>query len=194
MPHSRHKIAFTLPLRDVRLNDGSEPLISERKFRQLLEDQFRKGYEAGERSLSEQLITQRQQLAEIQAGVLRSLEKALPGVIAEWEKSLVLLALESARRVVYDTPIDAHMIEKTVSAALGELKETADYEVLLHPEDLALLSQVQSGMLPPADSKRIQFSPDPRVTRGDCVVKTRHGSIAATRELIFEKMESAVLC
>jgi flagellar biosynthesis/type III secretory pathway protein FliH len=96
--------------------------------------------------------------------------------------------------VVHDTPINVALIEKTVLAAVAELKDTADYEVLLHPEDLALLVQVQSGIVPPAESKRIRYTADPAIARGDCVVNTRHGSIAATREQIFQKLESAVLC
>jgi flagellar biosynthesis/type III secretory pathway protein FliH len=171
-----------------------DALVSELKVRQLLEEQFQKGFEAGQKALGEQLVEQRKQLLDLQNGLLRSLEKSLPGIAAECEKSLVLLALESARRVVHDTPINVALIEKTVLAALAELKDTADYEVLLHPEDLALLVQVQSGIVPPAESKRIRFTADPAIARGDCVVNTRHGSIAATREQIFQKLESAVLC
>lgn len=194
MSYSRHNIAFHVPLRDIRLSDGRESLVSETKFRHLLEDQYRKGFEAGQKTLGEQLIEQRKQLLDLQNGVLRSLEHALPEVAAECEQSLVLLALESARRVVHDTPIDAALVERTVTTAITELKDTAEYEVLLHPEDLALLVQAQSGVLPPAENKRIRFTPDPRIARADCIVNTRHGSIAATREHMFEKMESAVLC
>jgi flagellar biosynthesis/type III secretory pathway protein FliH len=191
---SRHSILFKAPLRDVRLNWGGESLISEGKIRQLLEEQHQKGFEAGQKILAEQLVEQRKQLFELQHGVLRSLERALPGLIAECEQSLVLLALESARRVVQETPINAALVERTVTSALAELKDTAEYEVLLHPEDLALLTEVQSGILPAQENKRIRFSTDPRISRGDCLVNTRHGSIAATRDHMFEKMESAVLC
>jgi flagellar biosynthesis/type III secretory pathway protein FliH len=153
-----------------------------------------KGFDAGQKILGEQLIEQRKQLLDLQNGLLRSLENALPEVATECEKSLVFLALESARRVVHDTPINEALVERTVMTAIAELKDTAEYEVLLHPEDLSLLVQAQSGILPLAENKRIRFTPDPRIARADCVVNTRHGSIAATREHMFEKMESAVLC
>ena len=190
----KNTISLKMPLRDVRLNDGTESLVSESKVRQLLEEQYRKGFEAGQKTLGEQLVDQRKQLLDLQNGLLRSMEGALPGIAAECEKSLVLLALESARRVVHDTPVNAALVERTVLTALSELKDTAEYEVLLHPEDLSILQQVQSGILPPPDNKRIRFTPDPRIARADCVVNTRHGSIAATREHMFEKMEAAVLC
>jgi flagellar biosynthesis/type III secretory pathway protein FliH len=189
----RSAISLNMPLRDVRLNDGTESLVSESKVGHLLEEQYRKGFEAGQKTLSEQLVEQRKQLLELQNGLFRSMERALPGIAAECEKSLVLLALESARRVVHDTPVNAALVERTVLTALSELKDTAEYEVLLHPEDLSMLQQAQSGILPPPDHKRIHFTPDPRIERADCVVNTRHGSIAATREHMFEKMEAAVL-
>ncbi len=188
------RISLKVPLLDVRLRDGTESLVSESKVRHLLEEQYRKGFEAGQKTLGEQLVEQRKQLLDLQNGLLRSMERALPGIAAECEKSLVLLALESARRVVHDTPVNATLVEQTVLTALSELKETAEYEVLLHPEDLSMLQEVQSGILPPPENKRVRFTSDPRIARADCVINTRHGSIAATREHMFEKMETAVLC
>ncbi len=180
-------------MREVRVN-GTEPLVTEAKVRELLEEQYQKGFNAGQKELAEQLLEQRKQLLDLQSGLLRSLERALPGVVAECEKSLVLLALTSARRAVHEAPIDAELVERIVMAAVAELKETAEYEVLLSPDDLKLLQQIQSGILPSVENDKIRFTPDARVARGDCVVNTRHGSIAARREEIFEKMERAVLC
>ena len=190
----RSTIVFKAPLRDVRYIDGRESLVSESTMRESLAEEYRKGFEAGQKALGEQLVEQRKQLLDLQNGLLRSLERTLPELAADCEKSLVLLALESARRVVHGMPIDAALIEKTVASALSELKDTAEYEVLLDPEDLSILVQVQAGILPPPENKRISFTPDPRIARGDCIVNTRHGSIAAARDHIFEKMESAVLC
>jgi flagellar biosynthesis/type III secretory pathway protein FliH len=192
--YSRHNISFRLPPRDIRVNTGAESLISELKVRHLLEEQYQKGFEAGQKSLSEQLIEQRRQLHELQSGVLRKLQDSLPEIAAECEKSLVLLALESAKRVVHETPINATLIENTVKAAIVELKDTAEYEVLLNPADLALLAQMQSGLLPATENTRIRFTADTRIARADCIVKTKHGSVAANREHLFDKMESALLC
>lgn len=172
---------------------GTEILIAEDKFRQKIEDQFRLGYEAGQKALSEQLVEQRKQLIDIQTGLLRSIEAALPGVIAECEKSVVLLAIESARKVVESIPISAEMVESVVKCALTEVQDTAEYEVLLHPEDLALLQAVQSGLLPQQQDSRVRFGGDANVTRGGCIIKTNHGAITALREQMFEKLEAAVL-
>ena len=194
MSSSRHNLAPGAFLRDVRLKGGAESLVSERKTRELVEESFQRGFDAGQKSLAQQLLDQRKQLLDLQNGIVRSMERALPGIIADCEKSIVLLALEAARQVVRDIPIDSEMVERVVRRALTGLQETAEYEVLLHPEDLALLRNVQSGLLPATDNSRVTFNADVRMQRGDCVVNTKHGSIAAIREHMFDKLESAVLC
>ncbi|MGZ8921561.1 MAG: FliH/SctL family protein [Limisphaerales bacterium] len=159
----------------------------------MIEERFREGYEAGQKALAEQLVEQRKQLIDIQTGLLRSIQAALPTVVAECEKSVVLLAIESARKVVESVPITAGMMESVVKKALSELQDTAEYEVLMHPEDLALLEQVSSGLLPHGDISKVRFGIDSSVTRGGCLIKTRHGAITAIRERMFDKLEAAVL-
>lgn len=194
MSSSRHKITFEQPLRDVRVQSGLEALVSEGRMREQLAAEFQSGFEAGQKALREQLVEQRLQLHELQHGVLRTLQDALPTVIAECEKSVVLLALESARRVMQQIPVDANFVEQTVKSALKELKDTAEFEVLLHPSDLEILHQIQSGLLPSPEDTRVRFLAEVRVARGDCIVNTKHGSIAVARERMMQRMEEAILC
>jgi flagellar assembly protein FliH len=194
MSFSRHKLQFSQPLREVRVRDSREALVSELKFREMLEERFRAGFDAGQKALGEQLVEQRKQLLDLQNGVLRSIQQALPGVIAECEESCVLLAIQSAKRVLGALPITTQVIESTVKQALAELQHTAEYEVRLHPEDLTLLEKTRSGLLPQPGDGEVKFSSDPGIPRGGCMVQTRHGSIEATREKMFEKLEAAVLC
>jgi flagellar biosynthesis/type III secretory pathway protein FliH len=177
----------------VRVRLGTESFVSETKFRDTLEERFREGYEAGQKALSQQLIEQRKQIIDVQNGLFRSIQAALPGVVAECERSIVLLAIESARKVVQSLPITVEMMEEVVKRALAELQDTAEYEVLVHPEDLKLLETVQSGVLPQSTSGNVRFGIDPALTRGGCVIKTKHGAISAFREKMFEKLETAVL-
>jgi flagellar biosynthesis/type III secretory pathway protein FliH len=190
---SPHKIRLNQPLKQVRVRLGTDSFVSEGKFREVLEERYRDGYEAGQKALSEQLIEQRKQIIDIQNGLLRSIQAALPGVIADCERSVVLLAIESARKVVESIPITAEAMEEAVQRALTELQDTAEYEVLLHPDDLKLLETVQSGLLPRENNGKVRFGIDGSVTRGGCVVKTKHGAISALREKMFEKLETTVL-
>jgi hypothetical protein len=56
-----------------------------------------------------------------------------------------------------------------------------------------LLKQVQSPVLPGPASK-VTFISDPALPRANCVINTRHGSVALDREEMFRKMTEAVLC
>jgi len=190
---SPHKIRFSLPLRHARLRVDGEKLIPESELQQKLEDRYREGYEAGQKALAEQLVEQRKQLIDLQNGLFRSIQAALPAVVAECEKSIVLLAIESARKVIDNLPITAEMMEGVIRKALTELQDTAEYEVLLHAEDLALLQQVGSGLLPANSESKVRYRIDPIVTRGGCVIKTRHGAVSAIRERMLERLEAAVL-
>jgi flagellar biosynthesis/type III secretory pathway protein FliH len=175
------------------LRTGTAPVLPDVKFQEAMQEKYREGYEAGQKALAEQLVEQRKQLIDIQNGLLRSIQAALPGVVAECEKSVVLLAMESARKVVESIPITGEMMESVVRKALTQLQDTAEYEVLLHPEDLALLEQLSSGLLPRSNDTKVRFGIDAGVTRGGCVIKTNHGAITAIRERMFDKLEAAVL-
>ena len=194
MSCSRHKVRLSAGLKDIRARSGGEVLLSDRKMKAALEEKFHAGYEAGQKALGEQLVQQRAQLIEVQSGVLSSIEQALPRMILECEKSLVLLAIEAARRVVHETPISVELIESTLKGALVNMRDSAEYEVRLHPDDLELLHEVNSSHLPRGESAKMKFTADSSISRGGCVVQSHLSSIDATREKLFEKLEGAVLC
>ena len=107
MSSSQHSIQFSESLKSVRVKSGAESLVSTAKMEGMLLARFQEGVEAGRKELAEQLVEQRNQLLQVQNGILRSLEHALPGVIAECEQSVVLLAFEAARRTVGALPATA---------------------------------------------------------------------------------------
>ena len=84
-------------------------------------------------------------------------------------------------------------MEAVIKKALTHLQDTAEYEVLLHHEDLALLHQISSGLLPAAQNTKVRFGIDATVSRGGCLIKTNHGAISTIRERMFEKLEAAVI-
>lgn len=182
--------------RDVRL----ARVWSAEEARQVeLEERVRAGYERGriegERALGEQLIRQRQETQALANGILESLRNALPQVTRDTEQTLVVLALEIARKIVTDLPVTAPMVEATVREALEQVENAAELTVLLHPADLELLQQLASPLLEPAaePSRTIQFRGTPEVSRGGCLVQTRFGAIDARRESKFELLKRSLL-
>ncbi len=144
---------------------------------------YERGLAEGEKSLSEQLLRQRTELLQLQNGVLTSLRQAVPQVVRQSESALVQLALEVARKLVDGLPISAEMVEAAVRSALAQVEESAEFDIYLHAEDLALLQRCNLPLLLPGTGhEAMAFHPSPEVTRGGCLVRTRFGVVDAQRE------------
>ena len=186
-------IRFTQPLLDVRL----APPATASEWEQRLVEREQAGYErgrvAGERALSEQLLRQRNELLELQRGVLESLRRAVPQVVQQTESALVALALEAARKFVAGMPLTAELVEACVREAVAQAEDATEFHVYLHAEDLALLRQHQSPLLGPTpEVGQMHFQSSPEVTRGGCLVQTRFGTIDARRETKLQQIEKAL--
>ncbi|MCS7091243.1 MAG: FliH/SctL family protein [Verrucomicrobiota bacterium] len=192
MPWSE-TIRFDRPLRHVSLQPGTGSpdwaAVWERSLQQAREE----GRREGERLLSEQLIRQRNELAEVQRRVWETLRRAVPEVLRQAESLLVPLALEAARRIVAEIPIDATLVERVVREALRQAEETAEVVIRLHPEDLALLRQHGSHLLQaPPETGSVRFVASSEISRGGCVIQTRFGIIDARRETKLGQLQQAL--
>ncbi|HEY2952161.1 MAG TPA: FliH/SctL family protein [Verrucomicrobiae bacterium] len=155
---------------------------------------YERGRLDGEKALHERLVRQRNELLELQQGVLKSLQQAVPQVVRDCEQALTALALEVAQKLVAGLPLSAEMVAAAVQEALGEVEEATDCHIYLHPEDLDLLQQVNSNLLASnVGNARLHFHRAPEVTRGGCLVKTRFGVIDARRETKLELLQKSLL-
>jgi flagellar assembly protein FliH len=186
-------IQLERPLRDVCLLIGSPAQDWQQFLRDRESAAFENGRSAGERALSEQLLNQRNQTVELQRGILHSLQRSLPQVVAEAETALIDLALESAKKIVAGMPVDAAVVEATVREALRQAEDTAEINIQLHPDDLALLRQHQSPVLDGLpETGPLRFSGSTEVTRGGCIIQTRFGLIDARRETKIEQLRQSL--
>ncbi len=187
-------IPFPRPLRDVRLLVQA-PVQDWKDFLQEREAAaYERGRQDGESTLSKQLLQQRNEIAEMQHGVLQSLTNAIPQVVQATETALMDLALEAARRLVAGLPITSEMIEAVVRETVQQVEGSAEITVQLHPDDLALLRQHQSPVLNGlAETGPLRFVTSSEVTRGGCLVQTRFGMIDARRETKLEQLGLSLL-
>jgi flagellar assembly protein FliH len=186
-------ILFAQPLKDVRLLTGAPSQDWEALVREREQAAYARGRREGENALSEQLIQQRAEMAELQKGVLNALSRAVPQVIQENEGALIHLALETAEKIVAGLPISAEMVEAVVREALRQVEDTAEIIVQLHPDDLALLRKHNASVLDGvSDTGPLHFVGSLEVTRGGCLVQTRFGLIDARREVKLEQLKQAI--
>jgi len=184
-------IAFAEPLRGVR----ASTLHSESESRARAAEQaaYERGRADAEKHLGEQLLTQRNELLELQQGVLESLRRAVPDVIQQTENALIQIALESARKIIAGIPVSPDLVEAVVREAVLQTKETAEITVQLHPDDLALLRKHSSPVLQGVpEAGPLKFIPSSEITRGGCLVQTRFGLLDARRETKLEQLRESL--
>ena len=190
-----YSLQLPTPLRAVRLAAATvaapepEPLT-----RQAEKAAFESGRTEGEKNLSEQLLRQRREMLELQQGVLKSLQEAVPGIVRDCQQALTALTLELAQKLVGNLPISVDMVEAAVRECLSQVEETADCHLYLNPDDLQLLEQAESPLLSPGGSRQqFHWHRSPEVGRGGCVVKTHFGIVDAQRETKIELLKKSLL-
>lgn len=181
------------PLREVKLRPPLTTAQWEQRLKEAEQAAYERGVVAGERALSEQLLRLRSEVSELQKGILESLRNAVPHVIQEAESALIALALETARRLVANLPIEAATVEAAVREALAQAGDATEFSIYLHAEDLALLRETDSPLLHPSPHEaRVHFHASPEVSRGGCLVQTRFGLIDGRRETKLKQIERAL--
>ena len=186
-------IPFRRPLRDARLLTQAptqewQGLLQERESAA-----YERGQRDGERSLSEQLLQQRNEMSELQRGVLEALRNALPQVVLEAQTALVKLALAAAEKIVAGLPVTPELVEAVIREALLNVEETAEITLQLNPEDLALLRKHSSPILKGLpDAGPLRYIGSAEVTRGGCLVQTRFGLIDARRETKMAQLRQSL--
>jgi flagellar assembly protein FliH len=186
-------IELNQPLRGVALLKGAPARDWEKLLREREEAAYQRGRHDGETALGEQLVQQRSELAELQHGILASLGKTVSDVVRETETALTALALEAAKRVIADIPIDASLVDAVVREALRQAEDSADITVQLHAEDLTLLRKQDSAVLKGfPDKGPLRFVASSEISRGGCLVQTRFGLIDARREVKLEQIKNSL--
>ncbi|MGA2747848.1 MAG: FliH/SctL family protein [Verrucomicrobiota bacterium] len=194
-------LALPKPLRDVRPKrpaGGAPPTGAPAGHWPAAQDELRASYERGrmeaEKTLSEQIVRQRNEVHELMRGTLDSLRNAVPQIMRDAENAMIALALSVAQKLVADMPISVAMIEAAVRDALTQVEGTAQFTVRLHPADLELLQKFESPLLASGDgAKEFRFLSSLEVTRGGCLVQTQFGTVDARRETKFDLLKRSLL-
>ena len=157
-----------------------------------LRDAYERGRVDGERSLGEQLVQQRQEMQQLLNGVVLPLQQAVSQVVRDTENTVTELALEIARKLVADFPIEAGMVEAVVKDAMAQVEENAEFHVKIHPSDLDLLVKAESPLLTSSSTTKVHFQPSPDISRGGCIVQTKFGVIDARRETKLDLLRTSL--
>ncbi|MBI4659594.1 MAG: hypothetical protein HY735_12205 [Verrucomicrobia bacterium] len=177
------------------------PEVSEEDLRSREQAGFERGQQEAEQRCAQRVEDSRREWesnhrAEV-IRILENLNRSVHSQVAEMFKSLekhvVLLAAEAAIKLTSGIPISADAVEAYVREAVNLVEHDTEITVVLNPEDLALLEQHQSTLLNKAGGSTIlRFRPDPKTSRGGCLVETKFGELDARRETKIELLKRAV--
>ena len=110
----------------------------------------------------------------------------------EAEQQLLGLSLEIARKVLMqEIKAERHEVDPIVREALSRLPGQVDAVVLLHPADLArceLAGQDQDA----CDIEGVSFVADDEVRRGECLVRTLHGTVESSIDGHIDEIAQAL--
>jgi flagellar assembly protein FliH len=186
-------IVFRRPLRDARLLTQAPAQDWQEHIRDREQAAYERGRNDGEHALSAQLLQQRNEMVELQNGVVASLRQSVPQVIQETESALINLALESAQKIIAGLPVSSEMVEAVVREAVRQIEDAAEITIQLHPEDLTLLRKHNSTLFDGlSETGSLRFINSSDVTRGGCMVQTRFGLIDARRETKLEQLRQTL--
>jgi len=139
------------------------------------------------------MLRQRKELLELHSGVFQSLRAAVTQVTHDSESALIELALTAAQKVVLEVPIGREIVEANIRSALAQVEEATEFFIQLHPDDLALLQQYGSDLLPSASQAgKMHLAAAPEIGRGGCLVRTQFGILDARRETRMERMRQSL--
>lgn len=147
---------------------------------------YRKGFQEANEALTQQILEQRREVAQLQDAVFKSLAEQSTLLAQQVSQILPELVMDIARRVMVGMEPDSVTVKRIVEETLSEIAPgSVDVEVMLSPTDLALISGVDKEF----DQKYpgIRLSSDPELIPGDCRAKSRFGMIDAR---IFTKLQN----
>lgn len=121
-------------------------------------------------------------------GILHAAARPLEALDDATEQELARLALVIARRVVgHELKTSPALIVRTVrEAALALPAATRNLRVYLHPDDLALLRELEAA------EPNWQLLPDPDMQRGDCLLESESSRLDAKVETRLAAIADAV--
>ena len=193
-------------LKDVRISSESSPfrcveIVTKEDLQITEQAAYARGKQEAESNLQQQLDLMKseyatkkdKELADFCDNIRSDLGNQVPKILESLEKHVINLAADIATKIVADLPIDKTLVESVVKDALAKAEKDAEIVVLLHPEDLKLLTQGDSELLKDSHGgDKVLFKPSSDVTRGGCLLDTHYGLVDARRETKAKLLKKAV--
>jgi flagellar assembly protein FliH len=186
-------IRFSAPLRGVRLAEEAPPApaITEADLDAARRGAYEQGAEEATRLLEQQMLELRAEVVHLQQETFAALVAHHDSLTVQFRELLPELAMRAVRQILAGVPIE----RSTVVAIVEELLSGVDpdeqtIDVQLSARDLELIAGQES--LFRDQHPAIAFRVNPGFQPGDCLVRTRFGTLDARLETKLDGVEGAL--
>jgi len=184
-------VAFDRPLTGASWPGQSVRLLTEAEVAVRCQASYNSGVDAARRSADQQMVELRAEMAQLSSGILAKLDGMEPVLLQQIREALPALALDIARRLLAGFEPPQAVVEMLWQEALEQLYPERDgLELSLSPRDAQLLEELNPewrGRYP-----GLKIRPDPALTAGDSVVRSRFGLTDARQKTKLAALEQVL--
>jgi flagellar assembly protein FliH len=185
-------ISFDRPLVSAAIPGQAGRFCTESELSQREEAAYARGVDATRGLADQQMVDMRAEIGRLSDGVFSKLEGLEATLLAQLREALPGLAVEIARRLLAGYEPPAEVVAKICAEALeGIFPERDNLELVLSPRDAALLQDLNPNWLQRFPGLRIR--PDPSLTAGDCLVRSRFGLTDARTETKLQALQNGLV-
>jgi flagellar biosynthesis/type III secretory pathway protein FliH len=142
------------------------------------QEAYNRGFQEATDALTNQIADQRAEVAQLQDAVFKNLAAQAETLAHQVSNILPDLVIEITHRVLAGFKPDTDIVRRIISETLAEVAPgSTEVEIRLHPQDLALVQGIEADF--EQKYPGLKLTPDPELAPGDCLAKSRFGTIDA---------------
>jgi len=184
-------IAFDRPLSGAAWPGQAARSLTEAEIAAKCQGAYHAGVDAARAAADQQIVDLRSEMAQLSEGVLKRLADLEPALLGQLRETLPGLALEIARRLLAGYEPAPEVLERLWRESLEQLyPERENLELSLCPRDAALLEQLNPDWRQRYPGLRVR--PDPTLSPGDSMVRSRFGLTDARQSTKVASLEHAL--
>jgi flagellar assembly protein FliH len=188
----RQTVAFAVEPRAVTLA-GSEARLaySEAELAEIRESSFSEGFSKAAEECAGEIRDLKEMMSALQDGVLQTLIEKQREMAAHIRSILPVLVMEAAERVIAGVKVDDALVRAVVGDLMAEVAPGIEnVEIRLSVNDFGKIREFDAsfgGRYPQA-----KLLPDPDLADGDCVVRSKFGTLDGRIATKLRALEGAL--
>lgn len=164
------------PIADLAIAYDGPPKVPAAQRDCEVEEAYSRGYEEASSQYKQQILDFRSEVNALREGAFDALEERFKSVLGEAREALLSLAYAAVARILGGLEIAPEIVESVVRALIAESGlDEERMEIRLHPADIALLEEMDTGLK--ARHPGLVFQPDESLRRGDCLLSSKFGKV-----------------